>query len=92
MIYAAPFHYLGQIGYASMGDGAGPDDIDISTEVQSETDRVGCLVADLLHHCAETTPQDLIDAARQFLASVGVAEGAPVPNVSKDCEVLGRGA
>lgn len=72
------FSYLGQIGFAAMGDGSGPDEIDISAEVQTEVDRVGCLVNDLLAHIKHDTPDSLIAAAKQFLASVGAAESVPV--------------
>lgn len=74
-----PFHHLGQIGFAACGDGAGPDEIDISTEVQNEMALAGKLVRDLLQNLpASATTAPIAQAAAQFLEAMGEEPAPPI--------------
>lgn len=87
-----PFRHLGEIGFAGASDGDGPDEIDISTEVQNEMVLVGKLVRDLLRHGRATgITAQLAEAANQFMQAVCVDDDpVPAPSWRDPADAVGN--
>lgn len=76
----SPFRHLAMLGFAGGGDGNGPDEIDISSEVLQELELAGKLVRGLLHHSRTSGLEpSLTQAGLQLMAAVGV-DYAGVPS------------